>query len=147
MLSYGAEVWFDPEDKRVGRNKLIYPLQVIQNKCLRTVTGAYKSTSILVLEHEASVAPLDIHLEKLAVTHTLRSRNQQSGGAIAIANACTQAKAQAERKAGMRITASVRRSERLCNRILGIVDTAKAKTVTRKKANQDWANRWQEYQD
>ena len=27
------------------------------------------------------------------------------------------------------------------------VDTAKAKTVTNKKANQDWANRWREYQD
>jgi len=39
-MSYGCETLFDPEDKRVGRNKLICPLQVIQNKCLRTITRA-----------------------------------------------------------------------------------------------------------
>ena len=71
-MAYGSEVWYDPDDARVGRNKLIYPLQVIQNKCLRTITGAYKTTNIQILEHEASIEPLDLHLERLAMTHRRR---------------------------------------------------------------------------
>ena len=38
-------------------------------KVPRTITGAYKTTNIQVLEHEASIAPLHLHLEMLAINH------------------------------------------------------------------------------
>jgi hypothetical protein len=66
VLAYGCPVWFSLGDERANRNRLIYPLQTVQNKCLRTITGAYKTTNVQVLEHEASVPPLDLHLEMLA---------------------------------------------------------------------------------
>lgn len=42
-------MWYDLEDKRVGRNKLIYPLQTIQNKCLLLIIGAYFQQSLMNL--------------------------------------------------------------------------------------------------
>jgi hypothetical protein len=47
----------------------------VQNKCLRTITGAFKTTNAQVLEHEASVAPLDLYLETLATNHVLRTED------------------------------------------------------------------------
>ena len=66
-------MWYDAEDKKISRSKLIYPLQTIQNKCLRVFTGAYRTTNTQVLEHEASIPLLDLHHERLTATHALRS--------------------------------------------------------------------------
>ena len=45
---------------------------MVQNKCLRTITGAYKTTNVQVLEHEARVPPLKLHLEMLVTNHVRR---------------------------------------------------------------------------
>ncbi|KAI7191628.1 hypothetical protein KC316_g5942 [Hortaea werneckii] len=82
VLSYGCPVWFFLGDERANQNRLIYPLQTVQNKCLRSITGAYKTTNIQVLEHEASVSPLDLHLEMLAVNHVQRSENTAGNRAV-----------------------------------------------------------------
>jgi hypothetical protein len=47
----------------------------VQSTCLRTITGAYKTTNVQVLEYEASVAPLDLYLEMLAINHVLRTED------------------------------------------------------------------------
>lgn len=75
VLSYECPVWFSLGDERANRNRLIYPLQTVQNKCLRTITGAYKRTNVQVLEHEARVAPLGLHLEMLAIDHVHRTED------------------------------------------------------------------------
>jgi len=54
----------------------------VQNKCLKTITGAYKTTNVQVLEHEASVAPSDLHLEMLATNHVLRTEDFLGNQAI-----------------------------------------------------------------
>jgi hypothetical protein len=82
VLAYGCPVWFSLRDERANRNRLIYPLQTVQNKCLRTITGAYKTTNVQVLEHEASVAPLDLHLEMLATNHVLRTEDSVGNQAV-----------------------------------------------------------------
>ena len=82
VLAYGCPVWFSLGDERANRNKLIYPLQTVQNKCLRTITGAYKTTNVQVLEHEASVPPLDLHLEMLATNHVRRIENSAGDEAV-----------------------------------------------------------------
>ena len=82
VLAYGCPVWFSRGDERVNRNRLIYPLQTVQNKCLRTITGAYKTTNVQVLEHEASVSPLDLHLEMLATNHVRRIEDSAGDEAV-----------------------------------------------------------------
>ena len=48
-------------------------LTTLQNKCLQLITGAYKATNIKVLEAEAGVIPLDIHLDQVV----LRAKDNQ----------------------------------------------------------------------
>ena len=54
----------------------------MQNKCLGTIIGAYKTTNVQVLEYEASVAPLDLHLEMLATNHVLRPEDSVGNQAV-----------------------------------------------------------------
>jgi hypothetical protein len=77
-------------DERANRDRvdwsLIHPLRTVQNKCLGTIEGAYKMSNVQVLEHEASVAPLDLHLEMLAVDHVQRTGG--SAGSRAVGETC-----------------------------------------------------------
>jgi hypothetical protein len=96
VLAYGCPVWFSLGDERANRNRLIYPLQTVQNKCLRTITDAYKTTNVQVLEHEASVAPLDLHLEMLATNHVVRT--EDSAGNQAVDETCKAIDQRAQRR-------------------------------------------------
>ena len=71
-MTYVATIWHIPSEpnKRKGAGP-IAKLITLQNKCLRSITGAYKATNIRVLEAEASVIPLDLHLDQVV----LRSRD------------------------------------------------------------------------
>lgn len=40
-------------------------LSVLQNKCLRCVSGAYRATPVSVLEAETHIAPMSVHLDRL----------------------------------------------------------------------------------
>jgi hypothetical protein len=42
------------------------PLKVVQNKCLRKITGGYKRTPSAALEREAGISPLDLYTEATA---------------------------------------------------------------------------------
>ena len=74
VLSYRCAVWHMPEGVKGARKMATKPLEGIQNKALRAITGAYKTTEVQVMEHEAGIAPLMIHLDELAITHTIRYR-------------------------------------------------------------------------
>lgn len=58
----------------------------VQNKFLRTVTGAFKATPIPVLEAETFIAPIDVHLDQLQAKARFRLR--ADGQAKFIATAC-----------------------------------------------------------
>jgi nicotinamide riboside kinase len=47
----------------------------VQNKRFGTITRAYGTINVLVLEHEASVAPLNLHLEMLVENHVQRTED------------------------------------------------------------------------
>ena len=64
VLAYGASLWC-PEDLEKAKG-LSKSLQSIQGRFLRTITGAYKATSIEALEIEAFIEPLDLYIEKSA---------------------------------------------------------------------------------
>jgi hypothetical protein len=44
-------------------------LRTIRNKGLRKILGAYRATSVPVLEKEAQIPPIDLHLDKMLLLH------------------------------------------------------------------------------
>ena len=72
-MSYGAAVWHVPKGIKTKGLGRAAKLTVLQNKCLRSITGAYTATNVKVLEAEAGVIPVDIHLDQAV----LRARDVQ----------------------------------------------------------------------
>lgn len=142
-MSYGCEVWYNPNDKRVGWNKPIYPLQTIQNKCLRAITGPYKTTNVHMLEHEVSIEPLNLHLEEVAVTHALRSADTEC--CRAIVHAYDAVETQASQRLNIRIKRPHTRAERLRDRTHR--PPRAAKNATQCELERAWALRWQKYRE
>ena len=64
-LAYGTPIWFSPEGKEATKRSLLRPLEVIQNRCLRTIAGAYKATPIPLLESETGFLPVRDYFSKL----------------------------------------------------------------------------------
>ena len=63
-LTYGAAIWHTPTKSQSNTGQgVAAKLGKIQNKCLRTVTGAYKATPTRTLEVEAYVPPMDLFLD------------------------------------------------------------------------------------
>ncbi|KAK5684671.1 hypothetical protein LTR17_027151 [Elasticomyces elasticus] len=65
----------------------------MQNKCLRATTGAYKSTNVEVLEHVASVEPLDLHLRRLAVFYFVKMEYSEDDRTVEAAQKATETRA------------------------------------------------------
>jgi hypothetical protein len=89
--------WCSQQCRTAARSGTILTI-TIQNKCLRAITGSYKATNVHMLEHEVSIEPLNLHLEKVAVTHALRSADTEC--CRAIVHACD---AQASQRLNIRI--------------------------------------------
>ena len=85
--TYGSSVWFHPEGTKEAKKKIVQKMAVIQNKCLRVIAGAYKATSIPVLEAETFVPPPDLYLKRLALLNERRIRNTE--GERTIKDACS----------------------------------------------------------
>ena len=98
--------------------------------------GAYKTTKIDVIEHEASVELLDLQLERRIVTHATRSINSQ--GSKAIARACDTVWRQAANRLDLYLSIPESRTKRLCNRTQGTPKTAKS--TARKEIMAKWAD-------
>ena len=65
MLTFAARIWHSPEGTKEAKRGRVQALAKDQNRCLRRVTGAYKSTPIPVLEAEAEIPPIDLQLDRL----------------------------------------------------------------------------------
>ena len=68
------------------KNHIIKRMAVIQNQCLRKISGAYRVTLIEILEAETFIPSADLYLQKLAKIRTLR--NTEDRGQAIIKNAC-----------------------------------------------------------
>ena len=67
-MTYGASIWYTPKISSERKNAgPIAKLITIQNKCLRSITGAYKTTNIKVLKAESGVILLDLHLDQMVL--------------------------------------------------------------------------------
>jgi hypothetical protein len=61
VLAYAAPSW---HEIRGGLKKLSKAFTLVQNKCLRIVSGAYKATPARYLESEMAIPPLDLYFDK-----------------------------------------------------------------------------------
>lgn len=59
-MTYGAVVWHSPKGTRTKGLGPAAKLTTLQNKSLRSITGAYRATNVKVLEAESGLIPLDI---------------------------------------------------------------------------------------
>jgi hypothetical protein len=64
-MTYGAPIWFSPIGKESTKANLVSKLELVQNRCLRTIAGAYKATPIPLLESETGVLPIRTYLSIL----------------------------------------------------------------------------------
>ena len=83
-ITYASTIWHEPTDKLDGgpSDRLL----TTQNKCLRTIAGAFKATPVRVLEAETFTSPLNVHLNRLQAEARMRMRD--SGRAEQVRLAC-----------------------------------------------------------
>jgi hypothetical protein len=113
-LAYGSAVWHNPSSleqggqqqggqQQGGQRKRAYKgiaakLAVVQNKCLRVVSGAYKATPVAALETETNTPPLDLYLDAKLVK--FRLRHKHSGMEELVTRACAGIQAKLRRRHG-----------------------------------------------
>lgn len=57
-MTYAAAIWHNPAGTKGATKAPGRQLNVIQSKCLRHVSGAYKATNTRELEAETGVCPM-----------------------------------------------------------------------------------------
>ena len=63
-LTYRAEVWGEE-----GKNRAVGKAKLAQNKCLRTVNGAFKATSIRELKAEVYISLINLVMKEQRAAH------------------------------------------------------------------------------
>ena len=66
-MLHGAQVWGVRDDGGTPAKSLLKPLQKVQNRCLRRVTGAYRRTLIVVIKKEAAIPPIQLYIKIIAL--------------------------------------------------------------------------------
>jgi hypothetical protein len=61
-MMYGARIWGTRDGKAV-KASVMQPMKMVQNKCLRRITGGYKRTPMAALEREADIQFPDLYME------------------------------------------------------------------------------------
>ena len=75
VITYGSSVWHSPEGTPEYRKTNLTKLATFQNECLRRITGAFKATPIMELQHEAGITALDTQIESQILSHQLSQTN------------------------------------------------------------------------
>src|SRR6266480_1667345 len=76
-VCFGATAWHSPSRAPEKPQGIAKKLGRIQNRCLRTVAGAYKATPIKALEVETHTPPIHIYLDRLVAGACLRLQGKE----------------------------------------------------------------------
>lgn len=71
ILTYGSVVWWRGNDER-GRKRHLTILEKVQNKALRWVCGAFKTTPTRAIHNETAILPIKHHLEWIQDKYAIR---------------------------------------------------------------------------
>ena len=74
-MTYRSSIWAIGETEKGPPKSLLKPLQKVQTACLWSITGGYKRTATALLEKEANIPPLQLHIEAAAMQRVQRERN------------------------------------------------------------------------
>jgi hypothetical protein len=122
----------------------------VQNKCLRSIAGAYKATNVQVLEHEASVAPVDLNLEMLTINHVLRTEDSAGNQAVDDTSKAINQRAQRRfRTIGnmpARYMDQFRSRARSTQQQSCLARRGGSRTATKRELEETWKAKWTEYQ-
>ena len=87
-MTYGAIAWHQPTaDGRKATRGITPKLEVIQNKCLRVISGAFRATPVRALETLTFTPPLDLALSARVAAY--RERTRETGLEQLILKACS----------------------------------------------------------
>lgn len=136
-ITYGGQVWAQPDKRGQVPSSLTKPIQAIQTKCLRTITGAYKSTSTRVLHHETATLPIDLYLKQLRIQYAHSSLGNPVQRTITratekIRETYRGRRRQSQKEADTETLASIPEG--------GPKETAQGKA--KRMAFREWENRW-----
>jgi hypothetical protein len=101
-ITYGAAVWYAPQGIVTSRKHVDRKLEVLQNKNLRNVLGAYRAVGSRILEKEAGIPPISTVLTAQVANAT--KRRLTGKGASIIKKACATIRNQAIRGGSRRKT-------------------------------------------
>lgn len=87
VITYGATAWYIPQGVATARKMIDKKLEVLQNKNLRRILGAYRAVGSRILEKEAGIAPISTILTANVANAT--RRRLTGGAANVIRDACT----------------------------------------------------------
>ena len=116
-MTYGSTVWHTP--KEIKKSTISNKLTIIQNKCLRAITGAFKATPVAVLEAESYIAPITNHLNQLQMN--ARHRLTATGSVTFIKKTC----------------------QKIAGRLRGTRGQARSATATLGARKREWVNKLQ----
>jgi len=149
-ITFGHAVWHNPDTKSPHYKSHSNQLKVIQNRCLRTITGAFKSTPTNVLEAEAGITPIDIHLNYQQAR--TRERLQGSNTTKIIHEACRKIKDSLHGRRGRRKVSQATPGEKKNRWATKVIEQATAANVhqpnrrvnTQTSLQQHFQNIWQQ---
>ena len=161
VWTYESAVWYHSKGTCEVKNHIIKRMTVIQNQCLRKISGAYRVTLIEILEAETFIPSADLYLQKLVKIRTLC--NAEDRGQAIIKNACALIVRQLWSKCRrshliietsaeeIKIWANqgamnMNRTQTEVNDIPRLRTKKKEKTVTMKCLIRLWTHRWKTYQ-
>ena len=84
-LLYRGPIWFSPDGTEATKPSLLRPLEVIQNRCLWAISGAYRATPTHLLESEIGVLSVRDHLSMLQAQYQRRRLDIPVAGLAATA--------------------------------------------------------------
>lgn len=71
-INYACPAWYIPG--RLGmKSGLVKRLEKLQDRCLRIVSRAWRSTDVVVLRKELNLESIQVHLERLASSYRART--------------------------------------------------------------------------
>ena len=160
--TYESVIWYHSKGTCEMKNHIIKRMTVIQNQCLRKISGAYRVTLIEILEAETFIPSADLYLQKLVKIRTLC--NAEDRGQAIIKNACAlivrQLQSKRERSRliieipaeEIRIWANqgamnTDRTQTEADDISRLRTKKKEKTVIMKCLIRLWTHRWKTYQE
>src|SRR5271156_952030 len=138
-MTYAAPIWHQPAPSIAKAAGPATKLRTIQNKCLRTIAGAYKATPIESLETETFIPPIDLYLDKRCARY--RQRTQGTPVRSYIIEQCNIVQRRVQGKRGRRTTLKPTQEE-LWKKWEAAREERQASYLERDQVLGDWKARW-----